>query len=433
MGIYFGTDGFRGVVGQTMSPSVVYRIGNALGGLNGTKKVLIGRDSRTSGSVLSLALSSGLASAGINVTDIGIAPTPTIAYLTKKLGFDYGVVVSASHNPKEYNGIKIFDRNGFKISENEEAEIERNLLYCKEKENDFLGKYFYKPKLKKEYKKELFSLAGDLSGLKIALDCANGASCQIAQEVFSKSGAKVVVTNCKFNGLNINDNCGALFPEQMAQTVIKENCDIGFAFDGDADRIIACDEKGNILDGDDLLLLLSKENSSPCIVGTSMTNKGLENALEKQGKTLLRADVGDKYVSQLMRTAGATLGGETSGHIINFALSSTGDGVLCATQIAKILKKENKPASEICHCPKFPLITKSISVNEKWRLVSHPKLKEKIEKLENEVGNDGRILVRASGTENKIRLMCECKDEKMASRCVEELAKEVEILNLNEF
>ena len=433
MGIYFGTDGFRGVVGQTMSPNIVYRIGNALGGLNGTKKVLVGRDSRTSGSVLSLALSGGLTSAGVNVTDIGIAPTPAVAYLTKKLGFDYGVVVSASHNPKDYNGIKIFDRNGFKISENEEAEIERNLLYCKEQENDFLGRYIYNPKLKKEYKKELYSLAGDLSGLKITLDCANGASCRIAQDVFEKSGAKVVATNCKFVGQKINENCGALFPENVAKTVVKENCDVGFAFDGDADRIIACDEKGNILDGDDLLFLLSKNNQSPFVVGTSMTNKGLENALADMGKALLRADVGDKYVSQLMKSAGATLGGETSGHIIDFTLSSTGDGVLCATQVAKILKQSAQPASKICHCPKFPLITKSIAVNEKWRLVSHPKLKEKIETLEDEVGQDGRILVRASGTENKIRLMCECRDEKLANRCVEELAKEVELLNENEF
>ena len=433
MGIYFGTDGFRGIVGQTMSPSVAYRIGNALGGLSGTKKVLIGRDSRQSGSVLSLALSGGLASAGAQVTDIGIAPTPAVAYLTKKLGFDYGVVVSASHNPKEYNGIKIFDHNGFKISETEEAEIERNLLYCKEKENDFLGKYIYKPKLKKEYKKELYSLAGDLSGLKIAIDCANGASCRIAQDVFEKSGADVIATNCKFDGLRINEDCGALHPEKIAQTVVKENCDIGFAFDGDADRIIACDEKGNILDGDDLLFLLAKSTLSPFVVGTSMTNKGLENALSDLGKTLLRADVGDKYVSQLMKNCGATLGGETSGHIIDFTLSSTGDGVLCATQVAKILKQSGQSASEICHCPKLPLITKSIPVNEKWRLVSHPKLKDKIELLENEIGNTGRILVRASGTENKIRLMCECKDEKLASRCVEELAKEVELLNENEF
>lgn len=433
MGIYFGTDGFRGVFGQTMSPSIVYRIGNALGHLGGTKKVLIGRDSRQSGSVLSLSLAGGLTSAGANVTDIGIAPTPAIAYLTKKLGYDYGVVVSASHNPKEYNGIKIFDKNGFKISEAEEQEIERNLLYCKEQENDFLGKYIYKPRIKKEYKNQLCSLAGDLSGLKIALDCANGASCQIAQSVFEKSGATVVATNCKFDGKRINENCGALYPENLCKTVVKENCDVGFAFDGDADRIIACDEKGQILDGDDLLFLLSQNDSSPFVVGTSMTNKGLENALAGQGKTLLRADVGDKYVSQLMKSSGSTLGGETSGHIINFALSSTGDGVLCATQVAKILKQRNLPASQICHCPKYPLVTKSIPVNEKWRLVSHPKLKEKISQLESAIGQDGRILVRASGTENKIRLMCECKDEKVATKCVDMLAKEVEQLNQNEF
>ncbi|MBO5395012.1 MAG: phosphoglucosamine mutase [Clostridia bacterium] len=430
MGVYFGTDGYRGIYGQTLSPDITYKIGNSLARLCvGNRKVLIGRDTRASGSLLTLSLASGLLSYGVSVVDIGIAPTPAVAYITKKLGFDYGVVISASHNPKNYNGIKVFDKHGFKISEQEEDEIERNLLYVQETINDHLGKYRYSPKLKKLYKESLSSAAGDLGGLKIALDLANGASYQIAKELFKKKGAQIVVRHDGCNGKKINVECGALYPEVIAALTVENGCDMGFAFDGDADRIIACDEYGKVLDGDDILYLLSRKTATKNVVGTSMTNKGLELALQATGQKLLRADVGDKYVSEMMRKHDASLGGEPSGHIINHNLSTTGDGVLTALCIASIVKEEKRPLSQLASLQKLPQINKNVEVIDKYRLLNSDILSAKIIQVSKEIDENGRLLVRASGTESKLRVMCEHISIEKALQYVDEIATLITQLN----
>ncbi len=425
MGIYFGTDGFRGIYGEAISPDIAYKVGNSLGSLCNKKKIIIGRDTRRSGSLLSLSFASGIMSHGIDVIDIGVAPTPVIAYLVKTLQFDYGIVISASHNPRQYNGIKIFDKEGYKISEELEAIIERKILYSTELGSDKVGRYYSRPRLIKKYKENILTNFKSLEGLKIVLDLANGASISTAKELFIKLGAKVISINKGRNGKKINHKCGALYPEELAKTVKKFNADMGFSFDGDADRIIGCNEKGEILDGDDLLFIISnKLKKGAFLIGTSMTNKGLEVALSNQNISLLRADVGDKYVVELMKEKGATLGGETSGHIIDMDFSTTGDGVLTALNIASIVKEKGLPLSKLISFKHYPQIIINVDVIDKYRLLNSDLLSAKILEVQKVFGNNGRVLVRASGTENKIRIMCEHKTKKEA----EKYAQEIELL-----
>lgn len=431
MGIYFGTDGLRGIYGETISPEIAFKVGNSLGRMcEMHKKIIIGRDTRRSGSLLTSAFASGIMCQGVDVIDIGIVPTPIVASLAKDGNFDYGVVISASHNDASNNGIKIFDQNGFKITEQQECLIERKLLYSQEVEHDKVGRYFFKPKLINSYKNKILSFFENLNGLTIVLDCANGASGQLAKELFFKLGAKVIVLNKNKNGLDINKNCGALYPNIICEAVKTHKADMGFAFDGDADRIIACDEKGDLLDGDDILYLLSKVYpQEKFIVGTSMTNSGLESALKKNNKYLLRADVGDKYVAELMKAKQIKLGGEPSGHIINFDFSTTGDGLLSALTIAHLSKKQNQKLSKICDLKHFPQILINVSVVDKYRVLNSNRLNQEIINIQKLFKNDGRILVRASGTESKIRIMCEHKNKDTAlkhAQNVENLIKSLE-------
>ncbi len=431
MGIYFGTDGFRGIYGEAISPSIAYKVGNSLGSLCSRKKVLIGRDTRRSGSLLTLSFASGIMSYGVDVIDIGIAPTPVIAYLAKTLNFDYGVVISASHNPRCYNGIKIFDKDGYKITEELESLIERKILYSTELGHDKIGRYYSKPRLVKKYKENIISHFTSLEGLKIVLDLANGASISTAKELFTQLGAKVIILNNGKNGKKINCKCGALFPEVISKAVKTYNADMGFSFDGDADRIIACNEKGEILDGDDILFILSsKIEKGSFVVGTSMTNKGLEVALAKKDITLLRADVGDKYVVELMKNKKASLGGETSGHIIDMDFSTTGDGVLTALNIAQLVKKSDKPLSKLVSFKHYPQVIINVEVVDKYRMLNSTLLTSKILSLQNEFNANGRVLVRASGTENKIRIMCEHISKKEAENGANELEKLVHSIEL---
>lgn len=409
MGIYFGTDGLRGIYGEEISSSLAFKCGNSLSRLCNKKKVIIGRDTRTTGDLISLALSCGLLSGGVDVIDVGITPTPVIAFLTKTLECDYGVVISASHNPSECNGIKLFDCNGYKVSEEVENFVERKLFQPVYNSFNKVGTYKFKNEFINLYKDNILSEKLNLDGLKIVLDCANGASYKIAKELFLKMGAKVIAINNKNEGIKINDNCGALAPNSLIQEVLKNKADIGFAFDGDADRIICCSEKGELLDGDDILYILAcnMQNSSDAIVGTSMTNKALENALLKKGKKLLRADVGDKYVVEMMKNNNLILGGEPSGHIVIHNHSTTGDGVLCGLLLSDIVKRKNKPISQLVNYKKYPQIIINIPVIDKYRILNSDKLSSEILSLQQNFSNKGRVLVRASGTENKIRIMCE--------------------------
>ena len=435
MGIYFGTDGLRGIYGEIISPEIAFKVGNSLGRLcQNHKQIVIGRDTRKSGSLLTLAFASGLMCQGVDVVDVGIVPTPVVAYLAKDGRFDFGVVISASHNDARHNGIKIFDEKGYKIGEQTENLIERKMLYSYEVEHQNVGKYAYKPNLTSKYKNKILSFFGDFKGLKIVLDLANGASFKLAKELFSKLGAKVIPLHRYQNGLNINENCGALYPHVICDAVKAYKADMGFAFDGDADRIIACDERGTILDGDDILFLLAKiYRDEKYLVGTTMTNSGLERCLKKLGITLLRSDVGDKYVVELMRAKNIKLGGEPSGHIINLDFSTTGDGVLTAITIASFVKTENKPLSKICDLKHFPQVLINVEVKDKLRTLNSNLLNNEILNIQKEFSLSGRVLVRASGTENKIRIMCEHKNintaEKQAKQ-LEKLIKSIDNLSL---
>lgn len=415
MATYFGTDGIRGVYGEDLSSLLVHNCGNSLARLCRKGIVIIGRDTRLSGDLLSLSFSSGLISGGVDVIDIGIAPTPAIAYLTKLLECDFGVVISASHNPAQYNGVKIYDKNGDKINEDIEKEIERKLFSPLNLPYNKVGRYEYNPKLIKNYQNNLLSTCKSLENLKIVIDCANGATFKLAKKIFSSLGCQTIYLSTKNDGGNINNNCGALFPDNLLKNVIINHADMGFAFDGDGDRILACDEKGNILDGDDILFILSSHTKN-CrgVVGTSMTNKGLENALSKKNIPLARADVGDKYVIELMKNLGYILGGEPSGHIVNHNFSTTGDGMLTAISIAEIVKKSGKSLSKLIKYKKFPQINKNVTVVDKFRILNSEKLSSEIISISQAFGKEGRVLVRASGTENKIRIMCEHKQKSTA-------------------
>ena len=415
MAVFFGTDGLRGVVGNDLNYDIAFKCGNSLSQLISCGgKVVIGRDTRVTGSYLVSAISSGLTAGGAHVVDIGIAPTACIAYLTKSKGFDYGIVITASHNPKEYNGIKIFSPRGEKLLDKEEEAIERGFIHPLQVPALKVGQYRQDKTYVKDYINFLFNSASCcLSGYKIAIDASNGASFDIAPKLFKKLGAKVIRFSCKNDGNKINDNCGALHPQHLAEKVVKLGCDMGFAFDGDADRLIAVNEKGEIVDGDMVITALAKtfkshgELAFHGVVGTSQTNMGIENHLAEHGIKLYRADVGDKYVAEIMDKNNLSLGGEQSGHVIIKKFLPTGDGILTAVALACACKESKKPLSEFCHVDLYPQAHINIEVVDKLRILNSEKLMSAITDSQQELAGLGRVLVRASGTEPKIRIMVE--------------------------
>lgn len=413
MGVYFGTDGIRGVVNNDLTFDVMYKCGNALTQIKDRPTVLIGRDTRNSGDLVALAVACGAIMGGAKVIDVGVVPTPGIAYLTKRLECDYGVVISASHNPPEFNGIKIFNKNGFKLQDSEEFEIEKHFIKTNIKDNSDIGSYSFSPSFVNCYVEYLVGLGVNLEGLKVVIDASNGAGFSIAPKVFKMLGAKVFATNCKNNGEKINNNCGSLYPEMLKRNVLKFKADIGFAFDGDADRIVAIDRKGTIFDGDKIIYILSKymKERKECInsvVGTSLTNMGIEKALNNIDIKLIRADVGDKYVLEQMLKQECVLGGEQSGHIMNLKYSTTGDGILTAVILTKVLK-ECGELDKLFDVDMYPQYSINVIVSDKLRVINSEILSNAI-RNEQEKLNQGRILVRASGTEPKIRIMVECEN-----------------------
>ena len=417
MSVFFGTDGLRGVVGEELTYDIAFKCGNSLSQNMQGGRVLIGRDTRVTGSFLVNALACGLLSGGVDVVDAGIIPTAAVAYLTKSFKFDYGVSITASHNPMQYNGIKIFSLKGEKLQDKEEEKIERGFIKSKHVSAEKIGLYVQKTNLRKHYIDYLVNTAnGSLSGLKVVLDASNGASYSIAPEVFRKLGAKVIKTSCMNNGLKINDKCGSLHPERLAKKVKQYGADMGFAFDGDADRLIAVSEKGKIIDGDMILYALAlvfKQRGmlvNNAVVGTSQTNMGIELSLKEKGIKLLRADVGDKYVANLLNKNGLVLGGEQSGHIIIKKFMQTGDGILTAILLAHFCKESGKPLSEFCKVRVFPQVNKDIVVKEKLRILGSEPLLTAITNAQQELAGLGRVLVRASGTEPKIRIMVESEN-----------------------
>ena len=430
MSIYFGTDGIRGVVNKDLTYEVCYKCGNALASLNPNAKILIGRDTRVSGNFVTLAFSVGCMIGGVSITDVGVIPTAGISYLVKKLNYDFGVVISASHNPPSHNGIKIFDKYGNKISSLQEDQIEKQFVKNIIVNGMYVGTYCQKPYMTRQYLANLVKAGVSLKGLKIALDCSNGASATIAGKCFKSLGAKVYKINVKTNGREINENCGALHPEGLAELVKRTKCNMGFAFDGDSDRIIAVDDKGEILNGDMILFVLAKyygkknmlKNNS--VVGTTQTNKGLEIALNRLGINLYRSDVGDKYVIEKMQEVGAELGGEQSGHIIIGKYANTGDGILAGIVLAGIVAELKTPLSTLSNVKLMPQVNINVNVLDKLRVLNSDELKMSIKQCEDELIN-GRIVVRASGTESKIRIMVEAEEINTAKSLAERIEKVV--------
>lgn len=430
MGKYFGTDGIRGIVGEKLTYETAYMCGKALAKTKPSSKILIGGDTRGSRVYLTLAFASGAISEGAKVVDIGICPTPGISYITKTQNFDYGVVISASHNPPNYNGIKIFDNNGMKLGDEKESRLEEMFL-----ENDHTlrapsGTYVVQTHLKKVYVEHLKScIACKLGGLKIVLDCANGASHKIAPKVFEDLGAEVVCINGKSDGEKINFGCGSTHPNQMCEAVRKHCADIGFAFDGDADRIIACDENGKVVDGDIILFVLAKHLKkvgvlkTNAVVGTTNTNMGIRRRLKKLGIDFVETDVGDKYVIAKMNKLGLTLGGEKSGHIIIKPHMDTGDGILTSIKIAEILKNEKSKLSKLSKVKLCPEANTNCTVKDKEKILANPRLKMELEKIHEELGKGSRIIVRASGTEPKIRILVESTKWQVANKVAKTIEK----------
>lgn len=440
----FGTDGIRGKVNtEPMTPEKVLKIGMAAARVlkkrHGRNMILIGKDTRLSGYMIESALTSGICSMGMNVILVGPIPTPGVAFLTRALRLDAGIVISASHNPFFDNGIKFFSHDGFKLPDEIEKEIEELVagedIFHRRSYNEHIGKaqrlddatgrYI-------EYIKSTIPRGINLEGLKIVVDCSHGAAYKITPWVLRELGAEVISLGDDPNGTNINDNCGSLYMDMIREEVLRNEADIGIAHDGDADRTLLCDEQGNLVDGDQIMGILAssmkKEGSlgGDSVVSTVMSNLGLEHYLQKLGIRLLRTAVGDRYVVEQMRRSKCNLGGEQSGHVILFDYNTTGDGPITALQVLHVLKKTKRHLSELASkITLYPQILKNVEVKKKKDIESVPKLAEAIKTASRELEGHGRVLVRASGTEPKIRVMVEGDDEKTITRYANRLVKVV--------
>ena len=434
MNLKFGTDGIRGPVESIVTPEACLKIGHATGLVMkelGWNTVVIGKDTRISGYMLESALQAGFIAAGVNVRLLGPIPTPGVAYLTKTLRNKFGVVISASHNDFLDNGIKIFNEDGEKISRDIEKRIEKHLSKnLSPVETSKIGKAYRFDESGPRYIEFCKSTVPpniSFSSLRIVLDCANGACYKVSPEIFEELGAEVITIGNKPDGYNINQDCGSTHPEVIKEAVIKHRADYGISLDGDGDRVILVDEKGNLLDGDDLLYILAFSNPNRTgvwsgVVGTHMSNLGLEQGIEKLGYKFIRADVGDKYVSEMLTKKGWMLGGETSGHIICKDLVSTGDGTVAALKvISSLLLLEKRPSEVLSNYKKVPQINKAVKVNNK-DIINDKELKSFLKEIESDL-TIGRILVRPSGTEPKIRIMVEAPERNVAEKFAKDIEK----------
>ena len=433
MSIKFGTDGIRGPVESEITPEVCLRIGHAAGIVlkdMGWDTVLIGKDTRVSGYMLESALQAGFIASGVNVRLLGPLPTPGVAYLTRSLRNQFGLVISASHNDYLDNGIKLFAGTGEKISKEVEKRIEKLLEgelkpvptadLGKARRFDESGDRYI------EFCKSTVPPDVSFESLRIVLDCANGACYKVSPSVLRELGAEVISIGTDPDGYNINRECGSTHPEMIKEEVIRQRADFGIALDGDGDRVVLIDKKGNILDGDDIMYILAYANPNRTgpwsgIVGTLMTNLGFEEGVKKLGYKFKRADVGDKYVSQVLQKEGWMLGGEPSGHIICRDLVSTGDGTIAALKvISSLLILEKDPKEILRNYAKMPQININVVVPNK-DILSDASIQRKIKEIESDL-TVGRVLVRPSGTENKIRVMVESDDEKTATKYAKDIA-----------
>ena len=425
----FGTDGVRGVANRDLDCELAFKIGAAgayvLANEVHSPHILIGRDTRLSGPMLAAALMAGICSVGGNVLDVGVLPTPAMAYLARLYEADAAVMISASHNPMEYNGIKWFDGNGFKLSDALEDRIEaliRDGGELPHPEGRDVGTVIEAPRARQDYCDYLVSKSAcRFEGVKVVLDCANGATSALGREVFERLGATVIASFCWPDGMNINDDCGALHPARLQQLVVANGADIGFAFDGDADRLISCDEHGNIVDGDQamgiLALSMQKKGTlkKDTLVITVMSNLGLKKRMQQAGIHVAETKVGDRYVLEHMLANGYSIGGEQSGHIILLEQNTTGDGMMSAIALLNAVAESGRRLSELAgDIPQFPQVLVNVAVRNDGKAAAmedETLLRRKAE-VEKQLGENGRVLVRASGTEPLIRIMLEGKDEK---------------------
>ncbi|MFT4413458.1 phosphoglucosamine mutase [Fredinandcohnia humi] len=437
MGKYFGTDGVRGVANSELTPELAFKVGR-YGGYVLTKdkerpKVLIGRDTRISGHMLEGALVAGLLSIGAEVMRLGVISTPGVAYLTKALGAEAGVMISASHNPVQDNGIKFFGPDGFKLSDDQEKEIE-DLLDMSEdtlprpvgadlgQVNDYFeGGQKYLQFLKQTVEEEF-------TGIHVALDCAHGATSSLATHLFADLDADISTLGTAPNGLNINEGVGSTHPEALAAFLKEKGADVGLAFDGDGDRLIAIDENGNIVDGDQIMYICAKYMKEQgrlkhqTVVSTVMSNLGFYKALEENGIQSVQTAVGDRYVVEEMKKSGFNLGGEQSGHIIFLDYNTTGDGLLTGLQLVNIMQVTKKPLSQLANeMKKYPQLLINVRVTDKYKVAENPVIKEIIEQVESEMNGNGRILVRPSGTEPLVRVMAEAPTEEQCREYVDRI------------
>jgi phosphoglucosamine mutase len=445
----FGTDGVRGLANvYPMSPDMVLRLGQAIGIYFGTRhtkaRILIGKDTRRSGYMLEQALCSGICSVGVDAYFLGPLPTPGIAYLTRGMRASAGIVISASHNPFHDNGIKIFSADGYKLPDEVEDELEKLVSDTSLAENsptgagigrarrieDAIGQYAVF--LKEQFPKHL-----RLDGLRIVIDCANGAGYRVAPKVFSELGAELFIIGDEPNGTNINDHCGALFPQTLREKVLLYKADLGIALDGDADRIVVIDEKGELVDGDEMLaacgVYMLQKNSlrNNTVVSTVMSNMGLDVALAKAGGTLIRTKVGDRYVMEAMRKGDHVLGGEQSGHLIFRDSSTTGDGVLAGLKFLEIMVEQGRRASELRQTmERLPQLVINVKVKSKVPFENLKEFQKALKQVEKKLDGKGRVLVRYSGTEGLARVMVEGENrdeiETMAHELSHELTKSID-------
>ena len=442
MGKYFGTDGVRGVANSELTPELAFKLGRFGGYVltkssKGKPKVLIGRDTRISGEMLEGALAAGLLSVGAEVMRLGVISTPGVSYLTRVMSAEAGVMISASHNPVEDNGIKFFGSDGYKLSDEQEAEIEALL----DMEEDTLPRptgsdlgaitsYFEGGQKYIQYLKQ--TVDEEFDGIHVALDCAHGATSTLATHVFADLDADITSMGASPNGLNINDQVGSTHPHKLAELVVEKNADIGLAFDGDGDRLIAVDEKGQIVDGDQIMYICAKHLKSEgrlnkdTVVSTVMSNMGFYKAVEANGMTSVKTAVGDRYVVEEMRKNGYNLGGEQSGHIIFLDYNTTGDGLLTGLQLVNIMKITGKKLSELAaEMTIFPQKLVNIRVTDKHAVTDNASVAAEIGEVEKEMNGNGRVLVRPSGTEPLVRVMVEAASEEDCENYVERIAEVV--------
>lgn len=440
----FGTDGIRGVANrEPMTAEIAFQIGRAGAYLFKNKidpKILIGKDTRISGDMIEAALMAGICSMGVDVLRVGIMPTPAIAYLTRVYHANCGIVISASHNPFDNNGIKYFQGDGFKFTDLEEEEIERIYFENYAKNEWPTGKDIGKVEDLSEvtekyidYLKSTIPANLNFKGYKIVVDCANGASFIVAPQVLAELGAKVIIINDKPNGININLNCGSTHSTLLKKEVLRYQADLGLAYDGDADRVMTIDEKGNIVDGDQIMaicalnLLQKDQLPNKTVVTTLMSNLGFDQVIEQAGGKVIRTNIGDRYVLEMMKKVNAVLGGEQSGHIIYLQYSTTGDGLLTSLQLLKVLKEEETSFSYLASImKKYPQIILNFKVKNKNMFYKCINIKQAIERAENELANKGRIFVRPSGTEPLIRILLEGENRETIEAISQDLREVIE-------